>query len=111
MEELGVTDGSSLVLSAPRNPGGEPDALRVANQEHRAGALRRRRSEEVVDSKIAVRFERHTGNVSVVLDKGSVRFTQQRRKDSCVGVLTDGIAGGKEQTASPDLDTAVKVDV
>jgi hypothetical protein len=99
----------TLLVSELWNPRREPHATPVANEEHRAGAVRRRRIQRIVDSKIAVRFERNTRHVGVAFDKRRRGLTNQRSKDALVRVLPDGIAAGQEQAAPSDSDTAVEV--
>src|SRR5437762_2341587 len=101
-----------VVISELWNPGSEPGAIAAAaNQKHRAEAIRRRRIQHVVDSKIAVRFERNASSGGAALDKGSRGFTDQCREDALDGILTDAVAAAKEQAATSDLETAVSVDV
>ena len=100
-----------LVVSELGNPGREPHATSVANQQHRTVAFRRCRIQRLVDAKIAIRFERNTGKGGAALDERRDGLTQQRREDALVGVLPDGIAAGQEQAAPPDLDAAIGVDV
>ena len=61
---------SSLVVSELWNSGCEPHAALVTNQEDGAGAVGRHRTQTVVDSKIAVWFERNTDG-RVVLANGA----------------------------------------
>src|SRR5438045_4385380 len=94
-----------VVISELWNPGSEPGAIAAAaNQKHRAEAIRRRRIQHVVDSKIAVRFERNASGRGAALDKGRCGFTDQRREDALVGILTDAVAAAKEQAATSDLE-------
>src|SRR5690349_18105545 len=52
-----------IVVSELWNPSGEPGAISAAaNQKHRAEAIRRCRSQRIVDAKIAVRFERNANS-------------------------------------------------
>src|SRR5438445_1522816 len=99
----------TLLVSELWNPRREPHAAPVANEEHGAGAFRWRRVQRIVDSKIAVRFERNTRHGGVALDKRGRGFTNQRSKDALVRVLPDGIAAGQEQAAPSDPDTAVDI--
>ena len=69
-------------------------------------------SQRIVDTKIAVRFERNAIG-SVVLDERSGGFTNQRGEDALIGVLPDAVAAGQEQTAPltlicPTLSTSAR---
>jgi len=97
-----------VVISELWNPGSEPGAIAAAaNQKHRAEAIRRRRIQHVVDSKIAVRFERNASSGGAALDKGSRGFTDQCREDALDGILTDAVAAAKEQAATSARRSAI----
>ena len=78
----------SLVVSERWNSGREPHAPGVANQQHRAGTVRRHGIQRVVDSKVAVQLERH-GRVVLCSTKGAaasqnrVAKTLTCRSDRC----------------------------
>ena len=108
IRELAIGVASLLVAFVDsRDTGSEPHAAGVANQEHRAGALRRRVGQRIIDPKISVRFERNTCERRAVLDEGSRRLANQRREHALVGVRADAIAAGEEQTAPSDPDAPV----
>src|SRR3954462_9937914 len=80
-----------------------PESAGVADQQHRARAI-------VVDTEVAVGAERHAGGGGAALDEGGRRFTDEGGGDTLIGVLSDAVAAGQEQTAATDADPAVDVD-
>src|SRR5262249_18263291 len=98
----------SMSVLELRNAGGEPRPVgRVADEQHGARAPLGGRRQDVVDSEIAVRRERHAGRVRVALDDRRRWLADQRCEDAGVHVAADAVAAGQKESAPVDLDAAV----
>jgi len=89
----------------------KPHSARVPDQQNRVRALRRRGVQLIVDPEIAVHLERDARGIGASLHERRHTFTEQRRKDFLVGVLSDRIARRQEQSTAADNDAAIRVDV
>src|SRR6266404_5344711 len=99
-----------IVIIEVGNTGREPvPAVRAANQEHGARAIRRwYRHQHVVDLEVAVSLQRDTGEGAAVLNKRSGGFTNQRGKHtSASGWPSDTIAASQDKPLPFDLDVPI----
>jgi hypothetical protein len=101
---------SDLVVFALRDPRCEPHAASVTDEEDGARTFGRHGRQRVVDTKVAVRLERHRGR-RAVLNEGRLRFTDQRGEHSLVGVRSNAVCARQEQAAASHSDAAGHVDV
>src|SRR5262245_36326672 len=91
------------------DPRGEPRAVRVPDQEHRARARNGRhrariRAEHVVDPEVAVGRERNELRVE---QSGARGIADQRGAHALVGVPADAVAPAEQQALAPHLDGPV----
>lgn len=107
-----ATIKTAAAILSVRDTDREPGlAGRIADQKHRAGAVKRRGTENIVDAEIAVGRERNAGRVGVALHEWGRGFTDQRGKHALPRRPARVVAATQYQAFSSHLDAAIALDL